>query len=99
MFRQHTQSPMSVDNFGVGSVIYGSNETENWAVITIDDDTTVYLLDMRTMHVVPNSKTPVSDKNHLTEREVRFLIRHLPMAFSDYDFDAHGIKFMVFDRS
>lgn len=90
IFKVNNQTPMDVKNFGVGSII----ELPNESYLLIDlDSGSVGLVNMTTFKYVENSKTLVLDVNFLTEDEAKRLVGRFTDAFSDFNFNAAGIKF------
>lgn len=92
MFRDTSKSPMSPQNFGVGSIIdaYGSGK---FLVVADQVDDVVYLVRLKDMMALPG-QIGVMDINHLSESEARELVEltQLNYTFSDFTLDSKGIK-------
>ena len=93
MFRNTSNSVMSVENFGIGSTITAGPQYL-WLVIrSYDKLDSITLLNMRTM--VPSNKLlQVVDIHYLTEEEARKLadMANPEWAFTDFDCHAMGFK-------
>ena len=91
MFRPEKESPELV-KFGAGSIITG-NQYERYLVCSQYDDS-LFLLDLKTFKKVTADTRAVADVLHITENEARALVHNLNNggAFSDYTFDAAGLK-------
>lgn len=95
MFKTNVQTPMDIIHFGIGSVIKGHDNDDDWIVVKISDQepNVVGLLNLYHMYVLSSSRTIVNDINFFTEQEARNLMDCLHHAFSDYDLDPKGLKF------
>lgn len=102
MFRQNPpQTPMSVKNFGVGSIIYiDKSDNRKWLVIGLPNENRIGLLCLNTFTLIEglykqlNFPVKVEDNNYLTRDKVQKLIDllNLNFTFSDFSFNEAGFK-------
>lgn len=91
MFRLENES-RKLAQFGVGSIIAGGL-CERYLVCSQYDDS-LFLLDLKTFKRATADTRAVADVSHITENEARALVHSLSDggAFSDYTYDAKGLK-------
>lgn len=91
MFRPENES-REFTQFGVGSIIT-VGPRERYLVCSQYDDS-LFLLDLKTFKRATADTRAVADVSHITENEARALVHSLSegAAFSDYTYDAKGLK-------
>jgi len=93
MFRDETKkTALHPEHFGAGSII-DTCMGKKYLVFEICHNR-VRVLNLTTFEVEPEVVFDVEDANHMTENEVREIVRALKdgYTFSDYRFDARGLK-------
>ena len=95
MFRGTIASKMQLNQFGVGSIVKAGI---NHAWLVVGQDNAVNLVDMHTMQLISHEWVNVEDMNFISTNEARELMcltAYVHWTFTDFEFDAKGIKKIV----
>lgn len=87
IFRGTGDSEMSFKHMGVGSTVHADLSM----VIISTGSSVINMLDTATF-TLRGTPTVVEDMHHISENELRQCMSNIGLAFSDFTFDAKGIK-------